>query len=86
MAPLSWSLCPVSSLAPHMPPRISVPCIGWSRITWKGRPLSSNHWVTAAASLPVSLLSKSREATASTSGSSSGRNLHTIPNILLRSP
>ena len=73
------SRCPATLLAPHMPAGMAVRCWGWSRITWKGRLVSSSHWVTAAASLAVSLLSRSLLSTASTPGSSTGRNLHTSP-------
>ena len=75
------SRCPATLLAPHMPAGMAVRCWGWSRITWKGRLVScSSHCVTAATSLDPSLLSRSRETMTSTRGSSSGRNLHTIPN------
>ena len=85
IASVTTALSPVSSLAPHIPPRISVPWWGLSLITWKVRPVSSQS-STAACSLVVSLLSRSRDTTTSTLGSSRGRNLHTIPNIPERSP
>ena len=52
---LNSSSWPVSILAPHMPPSISVPWLGLSLITCQGRSVCSSQSVTAAASRPVNL-------------------------------
>ena len=49
-------------------PRSEVPCAGWSRIAWIGSFESSCHSLTAAASLALIRLSKSRLAKSSTCG------------------
>ena len=72
--------------APHASQNLRA-VLGLSLITWKGSCWGSvSHWVTAAASLPVSLLSRSLLTIVLTLGSTIGRNLHNIPNIEDRSP
>ena len=72
----------LSSLTPHPLPSMCTACSGWSRMTWKARG-SCIHSSTAAASLALNRLSRSRDANAETCGSKVGKKRQFMANTLV---